>query len=360
MPTQYGSRLQDTADRFRDALEAQNQDAADRMARAWSDAAQRAQLEVDRLLRKMEAARLAGTPISPAWLYQERRLATVLDTIQAEAARWTPLAQETTRAHVQRVLAQAQRDARQLSTEAARSDLPGVEASFTDINPENMANLMANTAPGGPVRDLFVRLGGEAADAAQTVLTQGVLLGKGSDWIARGLRDALDIPRHRAETIARTEAMRVYRETSRQTYAASNVVGSWTWSSALDRRTCPACVIMDGTEHPVTETLDGHPRCRCAMVPRTKGWGDILPELADLPDTRPDIPLGKDWLAGQSEAVQRAMLGPGKFSAWKAGDITLDDMVARTHSPEWGTMRRERSMVEIREGRNPNTMTPVR
>lgn len=354
MPTTYGSRLLEQADAYRDALEAQNQAAVDRITRSWLQAQQRVSVEMASLVDKIEAARLAGTPVSPAWLYQERRLSQLTRTIQEEVSRWAPFAEQQTADLARRVMAQAMDDAQALTQEAARTGLPGLEATFTDINPANLTQLLGHLDPGGPLRELLVGIGGEMADAASTVLLQGVMLGKGSDWISRGLMRALDLPRHRAATIARTEALRAYRETSRLTYAASNVVETWTWHAALDRRTCPGCVVMHGTEHPVTESLDGHPRCRCAQIPRTKPWSAISPDLADLPDTRPTVQQGKDWLTAQAPSTQRAVLGPGKWEAWQAGDITLDDMVARTHSPDWGTMRRERSMVEIREGRNAN------
>lgn len=356
MPTTHGSRLAELADAYRAALEARNAAAVDRMARAWLTAQQRVNVEMASLVSKIEAARLAGVTPSPAWLHQERRLAQLTETINASVREWLPHAQAETSHLANLAMAEAMEHAQALSREAARTGLPGLEAEFTDINPANLTQLLAHTAEGGPLHALLAGIGKDMADAATNVLIQGVTVGKGSAWITRNLASTLDIPRHRAETIARTEALRVYRETSRLTYASSNVVGSWVWTAAIDRRTCPACIVMDGTLHPVTETLDGHPRCRCAMVPRTKTWGEIDPSLADLPDTRPPVTLGKDWLTAQSPSVQRAVMGPGKWEAWKRGDMTLEDMVARTHSPEWGTMRRERSLIEIREGRNANWM----
>jgi len=355
VPTQYASQLLERAQRYRDDLEAGTQESVDRLLRSYQRVLERVDVEVQGLVKKMEAARLAGTPPSPAWLYQQRRLGAVTDTIQAEVRRWAPLAEREVRDQTYRAVRSAEREAQDLATEAARQSLPGVEATFTDVNPENLVSVLGHLEPGGPVSGLLSALAGEAADQAEAAILQAVMLGKGSDWLTRELARVMDVPRWRAETIARTEALRAYRETTRQTFLASNVVGSWLWSAALDRRTCPACLVMHGTEHPATETLDGHPRCRCAMVPRTKTWEEL--GLDGIPDTRPTIQPGKDWLTGQSAATQRAVLGTRKWAAWKRGDISLDDLVARTHSPEWGTMRRERSMVEIREGRNPNPPT---
>lgn len=353
MPTDTASRLQQSAQAFRDALESSNQAAADRMARGWASGLQRVELEVQSLMAKMEAARLAGVKVNPAWLYQERRLAALVDQMSDELARWAPLAEETIRRNAYQAASDAQDQAKRLTREAARASLPGVEASFTDLSPENMASILGHLAPGGPLRDLLGSLALGAVQAAEDAILQGVILGKGSAWITRNLAKALDVPRWRAETIARTEALRAYRETSRLTYQKSNVVGTWVWTAALDRRTCPACLALHGQEFSLEENLDGHPRCRCAMVPRTLSWADINPALADLPDTRPTIITGEEWLKGQGPATQRAVLGPGKFARYQRG-TPLGDFVARTHSPEWGTMRRERSILEIDQGRNAN------
>src|SRR5690606_11280775 len=53
------------------------------------------------------------------------------------------------------------------------------------------------------------------------------------------------------------------------------------------------------------------------------------------------------------------LMGRAKFDAWTAGQITLDDMVARTYSPAWGTMRTERSLKAILEDRNANWVDQV-
>lgn len=354
--TTPGGRLYGLAEAYRDDLEAQSQRAVDRLIRSWAAAQARTEIEVSTFLKKLQAAREAGVEPSLAWLYQEERLGNVLRSIQRETRIWAPSASDDVRALAYDAQDRAEEAAQRLTVEAAAEGLPGLEVTFSDINPENLATVTAHLAPGGPLQELLAMAGTQAAELAQDALVQGVALGKGSDWITSRLRRALDVPRWRAETIARSEALRVFRETSRETYRASQVVGTWTWLAFIDRRTCVCCVVMDGTEHPVTETLDGHPRCRCTMIPRTLSWAQINPALADLPDTRPPVRSGKDWLAQAGESTQRALMGPGKLQAWKSGEVSLDDMVARTHSEAWGSMRRERSLVEIRQGRNANTL----
>jgi SPP1 gp7 family putative phage head morphogenesis protein len=335
-------------------LEATQTAAVDQMLAAWADSYGRVRLEYDLLLQKVAAAKAAGVTPSPAWLYQQERLKAALATTKTEVHRFAEHASAAARQAQYAAVAAGAKHAAKLG-QTAMTDA-GLAGTFVALNPDNLQHLVGFLADGSPLADLFAGLGDEAAGAARHVLVNGMSLGKGVDWMRRRLADSLDLTRTRAETIVRTEAHRVYRSVARQTYLANDdVVNTWVWHAHLDARTCPACMVMDGTEHPLTAILDGHPRCRCAMVPRTKSWEDLLGKAgADLPDTRPPVRKGTEWFATQSAGVQRAILGPAKFRAWQAGKITLDDLVARPHNPQWGTMRRERSLREVRAGLNPN------
>jgi hypothetical protein len=46
--------------------------------------------------------------------------------------------------------------------------------------------------------------------------------------------------------------------------------------------------------------------------------------------------------------VQREMLGPGKYDLYQKGQIGLADLVGVTHDPQWGTVRYQRSIRELR------------
>jgi hypothetical protein len=56
---------------------------------------------------------------------------------------------------------------------------------------------------------------------------------------------------------------------------------------------------------------------------------------------------GIAWFEQQDEATQKAMLGPGKFAAWIAGDFDLKRIVRHVHSDEWGDSIAERSLKEL-------------
>lgn len=342
----------DMAAAFQNDLDAGLTAANDQMLAAWDEVYQQIRADYDGLLAKMQAAYDAGQPPSPAWLYQKERLKNALATTKAQVHTFAQQASAATvQAHAAAVATSAKAHAKMGAQAMQEAALAG---GFTRLNEDNLKHLIGFLHDGSPVDTLFTGLAAETSAAARDALVRGVTMGKGVDWISRRLDTALDIPRWRAETIVRTEGQRVYRSVARQTYLANaDVLEGWVWVAHLDRRTCPACVVMDGTLMPVGSTLDGHPRCRCAMVPRTQSWEDLgLGD--DIPDQRPPIRSGKDWLKAQPGSVQRAILGPRKFDAWHSGQISLDDLVARQEHPVWGTMRRERSMVEIKAGLNTN------
>lgn len=343
------------AAKFAADLAAGEQAAADQILAAHAAAYGRIRIEMDTLMAKVAQAKAAGDVPSPAWLYQQQRLKSVLDATKVEIAQFAQYASVTATKQQASAVGAALAHAKKLTVQATAESLPGITGSFIHLNPANMKAIVGFLGDGSPLADLVNTLPLLTSEQVRQALTTGIGLGKGPEWMTRQVDLALDMPRHRAETIMRTESQRAYRYVSQATYKANaHVLDGWTWLAHLDALTCPCCVLMDGTEHTVDSTLDGHPRCRCAMVPRTQSWDDLLGGGTGLDDTRPPIRNGKAWFTAQPPHIQQAILGKAKFQAWKQGAIHLDDVVARVDSPGWGTMRRERSLREIVAGKNPN------
>jgi hypothetical protein len=135
--------------------------------------------------------------------------------------------------------------------------------------------------------------------------------------------------------------IRAYRGANLETYRANeDVVGQWRWTCALSKRTCAACLAMDGTLHDLSEEMGSHPCCRCTPVPVTKDWAAILGpfgiDTSKIPDTRPTIQSGVEWFDQQPDETQLAILGKGKFDAYQNGDFGLKDIVGHIHDKDWG------------------------
>jgi SPP1 gp7 family putative phage head morphogenesis protein len=202
----------------------------------------------------------------------------------------------------------------------------------------------------GIVLQLLDELGPEAAFRTRELLIGGLRQGWHPSRVAREVRAALGITYSRSLTIARTEMLRAYRNAALEQYRESPVVHGWVWLATLDATTCPVCIAMHGTEHDLNETLDTHPNCcRCAMVPQTVSWKDL--GYRGVRETNWTPSSGSEWFARQPEPLQLAVLGRSKYTAYRNGEIGLEDLVARTRSARFGRGRRQRSLAEALEKR---------
>lgn len=65
--------------------------------------------------------------------------------------------------------------------------------------------------------------------------------------------------------VARTSLVNAYRTSAIAVYDA-NDIGEWIWTAHPGA--CPACMAMDGTEHPISEEFESHPNCSCGPEPK--------------------------------------------------------------------------------------------
>lgn len=140
----------------------------------------------------------------------------------------------------------------------------------------------------------------------------------------------------RAMAIARTETLDASRaggHIGRMQHA--DVLEGWEWHCELSRRSCPACIAQDGTLHPLDEPgPNDHVNGRCTAVPRTKSWADLGFDIAEPADLRQS---GQDWFADQSADVQKSILGPGRYDAWRAGHYPPEAWSQTVHNADWRT-----------------------
>lgn len=336
------------SDAQRKALIARDLKARRELVKGYGAAWKRIRAKIDRLTAQMEEVRKAGGTVDPSWLLQQWRMQAMERQIASEMAVWIDLAERQITSDQMAAVLAGQKDAADLVRESLGPPPPG--ATFTPALPVlQTETLVGNLVDGTPLRALLDTLGKDVSTRIRSALIEGVALGKGPREIARKVRRASGMPLARALTIARTETLRVYRTTTSESFKANrDTVTGWTWHSALDKRTCPVCFSMHGTTHGVDETLDTHPNCRCAMVPMTKTWKEL--GFDGVPETRISVEKGANVFARQSVELQRAVLGPGKFAAYKAGQLSLRETVVETRSKVWGRGRRERSLRDI-EGR---------
>lgn len=182
-------------------------------------------------------------------------------------------------------------------------------------------------------------LPGDADEVIRRRLVRGVAQGQNPRVVARrmvvGVRKDFNQALTRAMNIARTEMLDAHRAAAGVVQGNNaDVLEKWMWSSALDRRTCPACFGMHGSEFPIsTPGPDDHQCGRCQRIPVTKSWADLgFPNLVEPPSLMPDA---GDVFGALSRADQLNIMGQARLDLYDAGNITLSDLVRSRSNPGW-------------------------
>lgn len=318
--------------------------AASEMVRAYRAAYRRLEADLARVQARIAQARRTGADLSPAVLYQERRIQVLEARVLEEIGRFAAGAESIVRAQVEAAATMAGDQAVRMIDSALP---PGIGVDTVRLPVEAVEQIVGASQPQTALGQLFARLGPQAAAAVTEELVSGVALGRHPRVIAAGMREALGGNLTRALTISRTEVMRAWRESARETYRRNaDVVSGWMWWSALDRRTCASCIAQHGTVHGLDETMATHPRCRCVAIPKTRSWRELGFGAGDEP---PPAETGVAWFERQPLTVQREVLTPAKLAAYRSRQITLADLVQHTDSPAWGPSSREASLRTARQ-----------
>jgi hypothetical protein len=130
------------------------------------------------------------------------------------------------------------------------------------------------------------------------------------------LRNSLEMnTRTMIASLAETARDAVYRENE-------DIFSGYKYLATLDSSTCLICAADDGK---IFKSLDDAPKLprhlndRCLYVPYIKGLEDIPGERASVNGPVSNKLTYKDWFPQQSERMQREILGPARYEAYKAG-----------------------------------------
>lgn len=224
-------------------------------------------------------------------------------------------------------VAAGERDAARLVGATLTGDariLPG----YNRLHPEAIINLLGFLDPQGPLYKRISQLAPTTTDYVLEKLLEGVTLGYNPTKTARAIRDAYGRGLTDSLRMVRTVQLYSYREANRASYVAnSDIVEGWIWSAKLDGLTCLSCIAQHGTLHPLTETLNDHHMGRCAAIPKVT----IFP--AAISET------GEQWFYKQPEAIQRKMMGGGRYDAFKAGAFKFGELSDTHEDSVYGQMR---------------------
>lgn len=344
------SQLQSTITTFRQQLAAREQAALQLLAQHHAQTVQIIDARMQALYKQVAAKEAAGEDIPVSWVLEQVRLHNIEQMISGHIDSYGAYAQQTALL--------LQQEGVKLGSAAAQALLqacvpPGIAFSFGVPSQDALAQFIGATKAGSPLATLFDGFGAEAAQSVKQTLLTGLTLGHNPREVAVSVAQDLNVSQWRAQTICRTEMNRAYKGATLENYRAnSDVVGQWRWTCSLSARTCAACLAMDGELFDLDQELDDHPCGRCFAVPVTKSWSDILGDsvdTSDIPDgsIADDMPTGADWLANQSEDVQRNILGKSGYALYSNGDATLKDFVTVTHDRQWGKSIQQTTVKEL-------------
>lgn len=318
MPSELERKLREHRQRLIDREEA----AVRELLAAYDEIERGLRIAIADLQRKIRTAQDAGQTISPAWFSRERRLSMLIDQVKQQVEKFGRTAAAVTTREQRTAITIAVSETDDLIRIIA-PEIPDIGSLLDTRAIETAVGMMAD---GSPIHDYYKeQLAPKVADAIRREVIDAAAKGTDFRTIQRRLLKAGDITRQRALMVARTEVNRVRREATRARYQENeDLITGWEWAASKSRRTCPACLAMDGRIFKLKDEFPQHVNCRCTMIPVIDGV------------ERPKRTLGADWLAKQPDDVLEDVLGKHAAAAYSAGDIELKDLVGWRNDKRFG------------------------
>jgi SPP1 gp7 family putative phage head morphogenesis protein len=287
------------------------------MARRWLAVERRLMGHIDALALSMTAVHEAGGTVSANMLATNVRYQELLIQLHEEQAKYTQYAERTI-TNGQQAMASAGISQSQAAIAAQ------VSTSFNRLPVSAVQHMVGLTGAGTPLNSLLVQSWPLSAQGLTQALVEGVALGYNPRKVARNMAQGMTGSLNRMMTIARTEQLRTYRESSMASYRESGVVVGYRRLATHDRRTCASCLLDEGTFYPLDEEMPTHPNCRCAPIPVVRG--------APLPTWQ----HGEDWFMDQPSETQESILGRNYYESWRMGKFELAELVTVKPNSTWG------------------------
>jgi SPP1 gp7 family putative phage head morphogenesis protein len=326
--------LLELAMQARDAVLKRDAAALERLVNAYAAIFKKAEGE---MLALVDVIQAKGGSMSKGQIQRLAQYKNLLSVVEDEVNKFGGYLQISARTEAEALIAQATRDAKILIAQALGGGID--QAKIASLPPNTIETLLGFLDQDGTLWKYWSKgdAGKEAADAVARVIFENIGMGRNPLAWKNALQTVMGSTLTSALKTARTVQLWSYREANRANYIANaDVVVKWQWVAKLDTSTCAACVSLHGTVYETSEPMEGHWNCRCTLVPVT-----VLNPKAE------DIEKGESWFANQSEATQKAILGPGKYAAWKDGQFKFSELAQHADDAVFGKMWRETPLKDL-------------
>lgn len=230
------SALETAVRAWRQRLLAYERAPMQQMQAVYEESWRRLQWEIDRYTQRIEQ----GDPLLPGLLHRRQAAQEAQQAIANEIERLNRLAEGLTVQMQQSAVSQSHQSMQEMARVQA-------DVWLRRPNYQAIESLIGFASDGSPLYDVLAHASRGQARAMADLLARNVALGINPRATARQMRDQFGTVLRRAQTIARTETVRAFREASHLSMEANDdVIDGWIWISALSARTCfPAGTMIE-------------------------------------------------------------------------------------------------------------------
>lgn len=313
-----------------------SQSMARQLSRAWGGIGDSILKELETLAQELADKGLTREQAIKHWRYKQLMAQVNEQIALIQAKTIEPLADET-----QRKAAIAGQGYGHASVKAIQGKFTpsDIKLNYAKLNTQAINNIIALSRADMPLNKIFQRVAPGAIEAMTNILLNNTAKGinprqTAKEMITGGLNQG---GLGRALVIARDQQIRAYRDSTRQTYQELGVK-QYQRVAAHDKRTCAACLAMDGMKQDSDKILPLHPQDRCAII-------------AVVPGYNPNRQTGAQWFEAQPDEVKRSILGQGRFEAYQEKKFDFRQMVTVKQNETWGDSAQVTSLADLLDGK---------
>lgn len=292
----------------------------------------------DKFIKRIEDAKAAGTPLKINDIIQSQQYKLLIEETTGRLDIYLSRAGKIIKSQQLLGITQGVDDAYKMLNIALPipNDLKN-DIHLYKLNSKSFENMIGTMENGEPIDKLLSKIPQTVSNEIKQTMLIGIETGIHPATIAKLIDRTLGSPLQNTMTVCRTEYMRAYRKTAHDTYLQNErVLNNWAWKSGTN--SCLACLLMNGTIHPLKDNLESHPRCRCIQLPITKTWKELFPNIntENIKETRIIPEKGIDEFKKFSKEKQKQLLGPTKYKMYEDGKLNLDNLVKIKSNSTWG------------------------